>query len=150
MTDYLPPAIIAALVIGAASTGALFTPGPWYEQLAKPSWTPPNWLFPVAWTVLYAMIAYAGYRVWSIEGIGPATIVWAIGLAFNAAWSWIMFGEHKIGMALADLTLMWLSIAAFIVLAWPIDRTAAYLFMPYFAWATFAGALNYEVWRLNS
>lgn len=149
MMDYVPVAVFAGLVVAAASTGAIFMPGPWYEALQKPSWTPPNWLFPIAWTVLYAMIAYAGYLTYRAEGIGPAVIVWGIGIVFNAAWSWLMFGEHKIGLAFADLVLMWLAIVAFIVLAWPLDRTAAYLFIPYFFWASFAGALNWEVWRLN-
>lgn len=137
------------LVIVAASTGALFTPGPWYAALNKPTWTPPNWAFPVAWTALYAMIAVAGWRVYEANGIGPALIVWSISLVLNMAWSWIMFGEKQIGWALADLVLLWLSIVAFILLAWPLDRLAAWLFVPYFFWVSFAGALNFAVWRLN-
>ncbi len=136
------------LVVLAASTGALFSPGPWYAGLNKPSWTPPNWLFPIAWTVLYAMIAVAGWKVYEAEGFGPALMVWGASLLFNMAWSWIMFGQKEIGWALLDLVLLWLSIVAFIVLAWPLSQTAAYLFVPYFFWVSFAGALNFAVWRL--
>lgn len=141
--------VFVLLVGAAASTGALFSPGPWYESLNRPSWTPPNWLFPIAWTVLYLMIAIAGWRVWEAQGMGAALVVWGIGLVFNMAWSWIMFGRQEIGLALVDLVLLWLSVVGFILLAWPIDRIAAWLFVPYFFWVSFAGALNFAVWRLN-
>ncbi len=77
-------------------------------------------------------------------------IVWGIGLVFNAAWSYIMFGQHQIGWALADLIAMWLSIVAFILVALPVDRTAALMFLPYLVWVTYAGALNFAIWRLNA
>lgn len=149
MSTYASLVVFLMLVGAAASTGALFSPGPWYESLNRPSWTPPNWLFPIAWTVLYIMIAIAGWRMWEAQGMGAAVAVWAIGLVFNAAWSWLMFGRQDIGMALADLVLLWLSVVGFILLAWPVDRTAAWLFVPYFFWVSFAGALNFAVWRLN-
>jgi len=77
--------VFLALVALAAVTGSKFMPGPWYDALVKPAWTPPKWLFPVAWTVLYAMIAFAGWLVWKAQGLGPALVVWGIGLALNAA-----------------------------------------------------------------
>lgn len=150
MATYLPLGAFLALVFIAATTGALFQPGPWYASLAKPSWTPPNWLFPVAWSILYTMIAVAGWKVWQAEGVRAALVVWSIGLAFNMAWSWIMFGRQEIGLALVDLVLLWLAIVTFMLLAWPVSRTAVYLFVPYFFWVSFAGALNFAVWRLNS
>lgn len=150
MATYLPLGAFLVLVFIAATTGGLFQPGPWYASLAKPSWTPPNWLFPVAWTVLYTMIAVAGWKVWQAEGIRAALVVWGIGLAFNMAWSWIMFGRQEIGLALIDLILLWIAIVTFMLLAWPVSRTAVYLFVPYFFWVSFAGALNFAVWRLNS
>jgi tryptophan-rich sensory protein len=149
MTSYLPLGAFLGLVFVAASTGGFFQPGPWYASLNKPSWTPPDWLFPVAWAVLYTMIAVAGWKVWEVEGISAAVVVWGIGLLINMSWSWIMFGRKEIGLALIDLILLWLSIVTFMVLAWPVSQTAAYLFVPYFFWVSFAGALNYAVWRLN-
>ncbi len=141
--------VFLVLVGAAATTGGLFKPGPWYETLVKPSWTPPNWLFPIAWTVLYTMIAIAGWRVWQAEGLGAALTVWGIGLVLNMAWSWLMFGRQDIGLALVDLILMWISIVIFIVLAMPIDRTAALLFAPYLVWVSYAGALNFVIWKWN-
>ncbi len=75
--------------------------------------------------------------------------VWVFNVAANGLWSYLMFGQQNIGLALVDITAIWLSIAAFIVLAWPIDRTAALLFVPYFVWVSYAAALNAALWRLN-
>lgn len=149
MSQYVSLVVFFMIVAAAASAGAVFTTGPWYEALAKPWWTPPNWLFPIAWSVLYLMIAVAGWRVWNVQGFGPALVVWGIGLILNAAWSWIMFGRNEIGLALIDLVLMWISIVAFIVLALPVDRTAALLFAPYLVWVSYAGALNFVIWLRN-
>jgi translocator protein len=149
MSQYVSLFAFFVIVAAAATTGALYTTGPWYEALTKPWWTPPNWLFPIAWTILYFMIAIAGWRVWQAQGIGPALVVWGIGLALNTAWSWLMFGRHEIGLAMVDVTLMWMSIVAFIVLALPVDRTAALLFAPYLVWVSYAAALNFVIWRWN-
>lgn len=141
--------VFFALVGMAAVTGARFMPGAWYEGLAKPSWTPPNWLFPIAWTVLYIMIAVAGWLVSKREGATVALAIWAVGLVLNAAWSYVMFGRHEIGWALVTVAALWISIVAFIWQAWSLDRTAAYLFVPYLAWVSFATALNAAVWMMN-
>jgi tryptophan-rich sensory protein len=138
------------LVIAAASTGALFMPGEWYQSLNKPSWTPPDWLFGPAWTILYVLIAIAGWKVWQVQGMGPALIVWFIGLGLNALWSYLMFGAHRIDLALYDAIGMLVSIIAFIVLSWGLDKGAALLFVPYLAWVSFATALNLAILRLNA
>lgn len=143
------PIPFALLVLAAAVSGSMFAPGPWYAGLAKPSWTPPNWIFPVAWTILYVMIAIAGWLAWRAEGLGRAVIIWGIGLIFNALWSFLMFGGHDIFAALVDITLLWLAIAAFIVATWRSEPRAAYLFLPYLVWVSYAGALNFAIWRLN-
>ena len=82
----------------AASTGAIFKPGPWYDTLAKPSWRPPNWLFPPAWAVLYILMAVAAWLVWREAGFAGAPLalmLWFRQLALNAAWSWIFFGLKR-------------------------------------------------------
>ncbi|MEM7776498.1 MAG: TspO/MBR family protein [Pseudomonadota bacterium] len=149
MSDWLSFLPFVAIVIAAASTGAVFSPGPWYVALNKPSWTPPDWAFPVVWTLLYAMIAVAGWQVWSRDGFGLALAIWGLNLVLNAAWSWIMFGRQQIKLALMDALGMLLTTAAFIVVAWPISVAAAALFVPYLAWVAAAVVLNYQVWRLN-
>jgi translocator protein len=149
MIDYTALGIFTGLTAAAAVTGSRFGPGQWYLTLNKPSWTPPGWVFPVVWTTLYVMIAIAGYLVWQVKGWSPVVIVWGTQLLLNALWSWIMFGQKKIGLALGDIVLMWIAIAAFIVLAWPVSRTAAYLFMPYLLWVSIAFTLNLRIWQMN-
>lgn len=141
--------VFLALVAAAALTGMTYLPGPWYEALAKPAWTPPNWVFPPTWAVLYVMIAVAGWRVFEREGINRALIVWAVSLQLNAAWSVIMFREHQIGLAAADIAALWVTIVAFIALTWNTTRLASLLFVPYLLWVSYAAALNFEIWRLN-
>ena len=149
MNDILSflPFLGAVFVVGLS--GALFMPGPWYETLDKPSWTPPNWLFAPAWTVLYLMIAAAGWLVWEYEGASLALMVWAANLVFNAAWSWLMFGLHRIGGAFVDACAMLVTIIAFIALTASSVPTAALLFLPYLAWVAFAMMLNWSILRRN-
>lgn len=142
--------IFFALVAVAASSGALFKPGPWYERLDKPSWNPPDWVFPVVWTILYIFIAFAGWLVWSEVGFGAAIIVWGIQLVLNAIWSALFFGLKRMDVAFVEVTALWTSIVVFIVLAWPISTLAALLFVPYLAWVSTAALLNWRVWKMNS
>ncbi|MEI2387905.1 TspO/MBR family protein [Breoghania sp. JC706] len=138
------------IVILAAASGAIFKPGPWYETLRKPSWTPPKWAFPAVWTVLYILIAYAGWLVWDAAGWSLPLLFWALQIVLNAAWSALFFGRRRMDLALGDIALLWFAIACFIVAAWPASQLAAILFLPYLAWVTAAGLLNFSVLRLNS
>ncbi len=137
----------------AASTGALFRPGDWYENLTKPSWRPPNWLFGPVWMVLYAMIAVSGWLVWQETGLAEGAIplaIYGVQLLLNALWSAIFFGMRRIGVAAAEMVMLWLSIFATIVAFWPIDIRAAWLLVPYLFWVSFAFMLNVSIWRLNT
>ena len=149
MNRYVKLAIFIALVAGVALTGGQFLPGGWYAGLAKPAWTPPNWLFGPVWSVLYLMIAVAGWLVWDSEAPRSARWLWGAQLVLNGVWSPIMFGMHNITLALVVIVLMWLAIAAFIATTWRPVRTAALLFVPYLAWVSFAAMLNGTLWRLN-
>lgn len=150
MEKYYSLGVFLLLVFAAATSGAMFKPGPWYDSLNKPSWTPPAWLFPVAWTVLYIMIAVAGWLVWKSEGLGLSLLIWIVHLGLNAAWSYYMFGAHRIDLAMYDVTAMWITLVAFILVAWPISPTASAIMVPYLAWVSFAAALNWRVWQLNA
>jgi tryptophan-rich sensory protein len=149
MREIVGLVVFLALTAAAASFGAMFRPGAWYEVLAKPAWTPPNWLFGPVWTVLYIMIAIAGWLVWRVHPSGRPIAIWAVALILNALWSWLFFGRQQIGLALVDIVLLWLGILAFVVAAWPRSRLAALLFVPYLAWVGYATALNAAIWRLN-
>ncbi|MGL9618913.1 TspO/MBR family protein [Bradyrhizobium sp. U531] len=129
--------------------GATNLPGAWYAGLAKPDFVPPNWAFPVAWTILYVMIAIAGWRTFRREPRGKAMLVWFPQLALNFAWSPVMFTMHQIGAALVILACLFVAIVTYISLEVSRDKLAAALFVPYAAWVAFAGVLNAAIWRMN-
>ncbi|MGD0763597.1 MAG: TspO/MBR family protein [Roseiarcus sp.] len=153
MASIIGLACFIAACLLAALTGAWFRPGEWYERLKKPSWRPPNRLFAPVWTVLYLMIALAGWLVWreaGFAGAGLPLAAYALQLVVNAAWTPLFFGLRRPDLGFVDVVLLWLSIIATIALFCPIHVVAAALLAPYLAWVTFAAALNFSVWRLNS
>lgn len=124
----------------------------WYRTLVRPSIAPPNWVFGPVWTVLYALMAIA---VWRISCEAPSTwrnvaiALFLVQLALNFAWSLIFFRWHQIGWALLEVISLWFAI---LLTTWTfarVSRTAAWLMVPYLAWVGFAGLLNAAFWRLN-
>src|SRR5690606_15020984 len=91
MTRFLSFLPFLAAVAAVGAFGAWFEPGPWYAALQKPAWTPPGWVFGPVWTVLYVLIAVAGWLVWRVEGLGGALIAWIVQLVLNGTWSFAMF-----------------------------------------------------------
>jgi tryptophan-rich sensory protein len=133
----------------AATTGAMIQPGEWYDNLKKPSWTPPRWVFPVAWTTMYLLMSLAGMRVAQTAGGGQATAFWSMQIAFNTLWTPIYFGLHRIRAAMIVMVFLWLSVAASTWTFYGVDFLAGLLFTPYLVWVTVAGALNFTTMRLN-
>lgn len=137
----------------AAATGAMFQPGDWYRGLNKPWWTPKDWMFPVAWTLLYICMALAAMRVAMLAGTEPAAgqalAFWALQIALNTLWTPVFFGLKRIRAGLVVLGLLWLAVAATLAAFWRIDPVAGMLFAPYLLWVSIAGALNASVWRRN-
>jgi benzodiazapine receptor len=150
--DYYPLGLFLLANFAAACSGAFFRPGQWYEDLKKPSWRPPNWVFAPAWSVLYVMIAIAGWMVWEDAGPGESTLpmtIYFVHLVLNFAWSGIFFGMKRIDLAFFEIIALWGTLIAIIVTFHPINTTAAYLLIPYLFWASFAGVLNFVVWQMN-
>lgn len=141
--------VFVIIVLAAASSGAIFKPGTWYDGLRKPSWTPPKWAFPVVWTILYLFIGYAGWLIWREAGWSLPLVFWGAQIIANALWSFFFFGIRRMDLALLDIAVLWLSIALFIVAAWPIAPLVSLLFVPYLVWVTAAGMLNHSVRSLN-
>lgn len=133
----------------AASTGIIFKPGQWYEALVKPRFTPPNWLFPVAWTVIYLLLAWAGYRLTLIPGSQLALGLWAAQIALNTLWTPVFFGAHRLLAGMVIIVLLWLTVAAMVVLAVRLDLITGLILFPYLAWLCVAAALNFSILRNN-
>ena len=144
-----------ALVAVVSVTGSMATlpkiPG-WYAQLAKPSFTPPNSVFPIAWTTLYFLMALSLWRL--IESPVSTARTRAIAfflvqLALNAAWSWVFFHFESTRGGLIVIAALWLMIAVTIFACSKVSRLAAWLLVPYLMWVTFATLLNAEIVRMN-
>jgi benzodiazapine receptor len=124
---------------------------PWYASLAKPSWTPPNWVFAPAWTVLFAMMAIAGWLVWRQTGLLSLPIgVFALQLVLNVAWSGLFFGLKSPAAGMLEIVFLWLAILATTIAFWRIHHAAGWLFAPYLGWVTYAASLNFAIWRMNA
>lgn len=125
----------------------------WYPTLAKPAFTPPNWLFGPVWTTLYLLMGVALYLVWrSDRGRTRRLALAAFGvqLALNAGWTLVFFGAHAIFGGLVVIVALVAAILVTIALLARIDRRAAALLLPYLLWVGYATALTYEIWRLNA
>ncbi|NMO51791.1 tryptophan-rich sensory protein [Actinoplanes sp. TBRC 11911] len=141
----------AAAVFAAAAIGALGVAGTAaeYESLRRPGWAPPSALFGPAWTILYAMIALAGWLAWRRAGFTGPLWTYAAQLVLNAAWTPLFFGFGRYGLAFADIALLWVLIAATVAGFWRVRRVAAWLLVPYWLWVSYAAALNLAIWLLN-
>lgn len=145
-------ALALALVAAAAGIGARFRPDGWYRTLDKPGWNPPDWVFAPVWSLLYVAMAVAAWLAWRSEPGVLRTVglaLWLAQLLANAAWSWIFFGRHRPGWALADIGLLFGLILATLVVFFRLDAVAGWLLVPYLAWVGFAGCLNASLWARN-
>ncbi|MGD8814162.1 MAG: tryptophan-rich sensory protein [Anaerolineales bacterium] len=144
--------VVLIFTFGAASIASRFPAGAWYATLNKPTWSPPNWLFGPVWSVLYLLMAIAAWLVWRrIDQTGAvlALGLYALQLVLNAAWSWIFFGRHQLGLALVELLMLLLAILATLIAFWRVEPISGYLLLPYLLWVAFASFLNLTLWRLN-
>ena len=140
------------LVALTALTGGLFRPDGWYRDLRKPAWTPPDRVFPIAWAVLYLLMAIAAWRVYLAEPSAvrdAGLVLYLIHLIFNAAWSWLFFGRRRMVAALVDILLLWMLLSLVILLFFQVSVLAAVLLVPYWFWVAFAALLNARLWKLN-
>lgn len=143
-------AACAVAALGAVTTEL----GPWYYNLALPTWKPPDWLFGPAWTLIFGLAAVSGYLSWSRAPRGSADhprvlALFAINGVLNLAWSMLFFRLHRLDWALLEVTLLWLSIAALMFFTARSSKLASWLLLPYLVWVTFAGVLNLAIVRLN-
>jgi benzodiazapine receptor len=140
---------VLAVVLTGMLIGYATLPGEWYASLNKPWFTPPNWVFAPVWTVLYIVIAIAGWRCWVREKNSTAMKLWFVQMALNFLWSPVFFGARQPGLALVVVVAGLMAVLAFIAVAWNRDRLAALLFLPYAAWTVLATALTAGIVMMN-
>lgn len=148
--------ISLALAYGAAAIGSFFTGGAidsWYATLVKPALNPPNWIFAPVWTVLYACMAVAAWRVYgklkTNRQVYADLLVYGFHLAVNTLWSIVFFSLHNPALSLAVIAVLWGLILYLTARFYRTDRIAGYLFLPYLAWVSFASYLNLMIVLLN-
>ncbi len=145
-------AILWALILAGAG-GALTSIGPWYRNLKKPSWQPPDWLFGPAWTLILSSAAWAAVLAW--EGAANRSDqmivigLFAANFVFHFAWSPLFFALKRPDWALKESFFLWASVVALCVGVLPYSALASALLVPYVLWVTFATYLNYVIVKLN-
>ena len=144
-----------AICYGVSAVGGLVTAHAvetWYQGLAKPGLNPPDWVFGPVWTALYGLMALAAWLVWvSPESVMRRRgILWFCAqLAVNLLWSFAFFGARMLALGVVDIAAMWVLIALTMASFFRVRRAAGWLLVPYLAWVTFAGYLNWAVWVMN-
>jgi len=149
-----PVIIAASLTIILLAIGGLTTNvGPWYRDLKKPSWNPPNWLFGPAWTLILGLAAWAGVLGWthttSLEAHAWIAVLYAANIVFHALWSPLFFNLQRPDWALMEVPFLWLSILALIIDLTPTSLLAGLMLTPYLLWVSFAAVLNFVIVKLN-
>jgi len=141
--------VCIVIVYLIAFLGSIFTTSEvntaWYDSI-KPSITPPGWIFPIVWNILFFLIAISLYLAWINSKKNQKTkiaIAFGINLILNAFWSYLYFGLKNPAFAFIDLIAIWISITAMICITYKINKASSYLLVPYFLWVSFAGVLNY-------
>ena len=131
--------------------GSLRGLGELYGALQKPPFNPPNWLFAPVWTILYLLMGIAAFQIWQTKSPRRplALTVYAVQLLLNGLWSWIFFAWQRLFESAIEISVMWVMIVATIILFARIQRSAAWLLLPYLAWVSFASVLNWTIYGMN-
>lgn len=144
-----------AIPIGLGSIAGMFTAEAvpeWFATLNSPSFSPPNWLFGPVWTTLYLLMGVSMFLIWKeapTRKRNLALLVYVVQLLLNFGWSFIFFYYHWLGLALAEIVVLWVSIVLMLVMFYKIKPLAAYLNIPYLLWVTFATVLTASYYILN-
>jgi tryptophan-rich sensory protein len=141
----------------AGIIGAFFTTsslGAWYAHINKPAFTPPNWVFAPVWIFLYLVMGMALYLVWTAETTPKlkqtALILFFIQLVLNMSWCFFFFFLQSPLLGLIEIIVLWIFIGLTMIWFYKIKPSAALLLLPYWLWVSYAVALNFSIWKLNS
>lgn len=152
--DWKKLLVALAIPLGVGALGALLSGGMSdYGAMNKPPLSPPGWVFPVVWTVLYLLMGYASYLVWTSDAEPGkkrgALILYGAQLAANFIWPLLFFGAQMFLLALIWLVVLWILIFLTIRAFSRINERAGDLLIPYILWVTFAAYLNLGIFLLN-
>lgn len=141
--------IFLGICILTMGFGGLFRPGDWYASLNLAPWTPPNIAFPIVWGFLYLLIALAGWKIFNHDN-AKLKLLWVAQLLINAAWSWLFFGQHWVGIALIDILVLDLLVIVLVASCFKARLiSAAWMLVPYLCWVLLASTLNIYVLLMN-
>jgi len=144
-------AVLLFIVVISAAVAGMFVGGRWYLTMNKPSWNPSAMIMASAWAVLYVLMAVSAWMIWdAMRGMARVALaLWSLQLLLGIAWSWMFFGLHRIGWAMAVM-LLWLLVVAMVIKTFrPLKPEASTLMMPQAAWLIFMAVLNFYHWHLN-
>ncbi len=145
-------AAVASVAVVAVIGGSVTDVGPWYRRLNFPRLKPPDWLFGPGWTVIFVFIAASGVVAWDAASAEQRPLIvalFAINAVLNLLWSPLFFKLRRPDWALYEWVPFWLSIAALVVVLFWVSTPAGWLILPYLAWVSYAGWLNWRVVALN-
>ena len=143
--------VFILIVVLAVAVGGQFVGGDWYQAMHQPSWNPPAILMALVWAVIYVLMAVSAWMVWeTMRSMAmPSLAWWGLQLLLGVAWSWMFFGVHRVGWALATMG-AWLLVAVITTVSFRSIRfEAAGLMLPVLAWLVFSLALSFAQWQLN-
>lgn len=156
LPDWAGLVVCLVICLGAGGLGAMATTPQidgWYRTITKPAGNPPNQVFGPVWSTLFVMIAIAAWLVWKPAGFKDARVplsLFGVQLVLNVGWSWIFFGLHQPGWAFVEIVILWMAILMTTIASARRSKAAGWLLVPYLAWVSFAGVLNFSIWRLNA
>ncbi|MDA1314761.1 MAG: tryptophan-rich sensory protein [Acidobacteria bacterium] len=156
MRNYLILVVLVTICLAVGFVGSLATRtsvDTWYAGLSKPAWTPPNWVFGPVWTLLYILMAVAAWLVVRQSVLRESRLaIFAFGvqLVLNLAWSFLFFWLRVPGIAFFEIWVLWTAILVTVVLFFRVSATAGWLMAPYLVWVSYAAALNFAIWRMNT
>lgn len=146
--------VLIAILVGGLSGFLSMNNMKDYDGFTKPIFSPPGWVFPIVWTILYILMGIAAYRVWQQgkqgQDVKKALVLYAIQLFFNFLWSIVFFRFRLYGLAFVELLVLLVFILLTTFEFFKIDKVSGYLMIPYIVWVSFAGVLNFAIWFLNS
>ncbi len=141
---------VIGIISGVATRESVTT---WYQELTKPSFNPPNYIFAPVWIILYTLMGISLFLIWK-DGLDKnnskfAFYFFIFHLVINGLWSFVFFKWQSLMFSFFVITILWIIIIIIIYLFYKLNKLSSILLIPYLLWVSYASILNYYIWRLN-